>query len=52
MKKKFGELTIKEVQQICEYEDDCTLCPIYGVCPRRLGFPADWKEDLDIEVKL
>ncbi len=52
MKRKYGDLTIREIQQVCEHEDVCALCPIYEVCPRRLGFPADWKEDLDTEVEL
>ena len=52
MKKKYGNLTIKEVQQICEHEDKCALCSLYRVCPRRFHFPVEWKEDLDKEVDL
>lgn len=52
MKKKYGDLTIKEVQEICEHENKCVLCPLYRVCPRRFDAPEDWKEDLDTEVEL
>ena len=50
MKKKFGKLTIKEVQQLCENQDHhggCINCPIYNMCPRRFNSPDDWKECLN-----
>ena len=52
MKKKFGKLTIKEVQQLCENHNGCIDCPIYEMCPRRFDTPEDWKEDLEDEVEL
>lgn len=52
MKKKFGELTVKEICEICANHGGCFNCPLYEVCPKRFTAPEDWKEDLDVKVKL
>lgn len=52
MKKKYGDLTIKEVQEICKNHSGCINCPIYEICPRRFDAPEYWKEELDTEVEL
>ena len=52
MKKKYGDLTIKEVQEICEKGLKCGECPLYCICPRRFEFPSEWKKNLDTEVDL
>lgn len=53
MKKKYKDVTIKEVVKTCKSNSACGECPLYWVCFRRYQFPNDIsKEDLNTEVEL
>ena len=50
MKKKLGDMTIEEMQDLCNKRDDCVNCPFiddYSKC----FFDADIDLDQEIEVE-
>ena len=53
MKKKIGDLTLREIQKICNRRPlgfrHCDTCPLYNLC--QCSFDYD-DEDLDKEIEV
>ena len=52
MKKKIGELTLREVQKICKTKEQCSDCPVYKVCAVPLCREDEVNEYLEKEIEV
>ena len=52
MTKKLGEVTIKEIDELCQTYIDCNKCPFYKYCGCCASACDSIHEDLEKEIKL
>ena len=49
MKKKIGDLTLKELSELCIKRKDCNDCPLLDVCGEYID---TFDEELEIEIEV
>jgi hypothetical protein len=52
MKKKFGDLTVRELDDICLANEDCDVCPLFhkgfNQCSIKILFQASQEKEIEL----